>query len=224
MQHSLKITRGQLRGRSIQLPPRVKGNLNLTPGLIKEALFQLLEGQLSTEISRYAFFDLCAGSGQMALEALSLGFSPVHMAEVDQERFRFLLKEVRRHGDPVELHKRDFRRMAPLILREPRSVVFLDPPYSFWNRFQCEAVDTLLFNLLEGVRLQREGELDEILFGGEGQGEILMVIQGPSPYEGLESLLERGDSAGVEIRREVRDYRKNHLTLLTLFFEKESPS
>ncbi len=127
----------------------MSGNSHLTLNLVKEAIFQVLEGRLGPELENYAFFDLCAGSGQMAFEAFSRGFAAVHLAEVDGGRLAHLISEAKRGEFDVRIHRRDFRRMAPLIFRHPRSVVFLDPPYSFWkgNGGESDAVDRLVHNL-----------------------------------------------------------------------------
>ena len=107
----------------------------------------------------------------MAFEALSLAFHPVHVLEVDGGRLSHLNAEKKRWDYDLQIHKRDARRAAPLILRETKSIVFLDPPYSFWNRTRSEAVDRLLWNLIHGSAKEKET--------GPVAQEIWLIVHGP---------------------------------------------
>lgn len=194
----MKILRGSKQGRVLHTPPEVKGNSNLTPSIVKEAVFQLLESGLSQPFSSYNFFDLCAGSGQMGFEAASQGFGSVHLAEVDPGRFSFLIGEARRLGFVTELHKKDFRRMANKILPFNRSVLFLDPPYSFWEGDRCPPIEKLLSSLLEKAK--------------DPFSEIHVLVQGPEEL-GEGPLLAGSGRVG---RREGRRYGNTVLTWLEI--------
>ncbi|MBW7856748.1 MAG: RsmD family RNA methyltransferase [Leptonema sp. (in: Bacteria)] len=177
----VSVQQGEMRGKKILLPPAIHGHRHFTSALIKEALFQICEPYKPA-----AFFDLCAGSAQIAVEALSRGFSPVHCVERDDGRFSFLVEQLK--GIDIILHKKDFRRMASVITCH--SVVFLDVPYSFWQRDgSCELIEDFLVKLLENSKLS-----------------ILLAIQSPTPIsfkkEKLQNLLEQGVS---------RDYRGHTL-------------
>ncbi|MCR9144335.1 MAG: RsmD family RNA methyltransferase [bacterium] len=208
---SLRIQKGRLRGRKIKPPPPVSGNSHLTLNLVKEAIFQVIEGRLGPDLEQYAFFDLCAGSGQMAFEAFSRGFSAVHLAEVDARRLSHLISEAKRGEFEVQIHRRDFRRMAPLVFRHPKSIVFLDPPYSFWKGGESDAVDRLVHNLahpsdesralLDGYR--KAGQAFDLWFIVHGPGEYTPPV--PS---------EPGSSALYIAEHERRDYRKQRISIL----------
>ena len=94
---SFKIHRGVLQGRHFRYPPSSQGYSCFTPGVLKEAVFELLLNRISQrdyEAGDYAFFDLLAGSGQMALEALSLGFQKVYISEIDALRIAHIKKQL----------------------------------------------------------------------------------------------------------------------------------
>lgn len=153
------VQQGSFRGRKIALPPALHGHRHFTSSLMKEAFFQLVEAYRPC-----AFFDLCAGSGQMAVEALSRGFAPVHCVERDERRFAFLIKEL--SGFDLSFHKKDFRRMAPVIA-EQGGVAFLDVPYSFWNS--------------DGICLHMEEFLLKLRTELEGRStRVVLAVQAPA--------------------------------------------
>lgn len=224
MQQTLRISRGKWKGKPLKMPPRVKGNTHVTPGVVKEAVFQLLSTKIGN-LSEYVFYDLCAGSGQMGMEALSIGYGSVNLCEVDAGRFRFLVEEIKRLKMNISLHKRDFRRASSLMVREKKVVAYLDPPYTFWDRSGgCESIDRLLYNLA-CAGTSENGESEEA--GGvvsENLEHIYLIIQGPSPYNG--HLPDPSDChpskvQAVEEMRETRDYRGNWITILELSFNRE---
>ncbi len=193
----------------------MSGNSHLTLNLVKEAIFQVLEGRLGPELENYAFFDLCAGSGQMAFEAFSRGFAAVHLAEVDGGRLAHLISEAKRGEFDVRIHRRDFRRMAPLIFRHPRSVVFLDPPYSFWkgNGGESDAVDRLVHNLANPSEESR-ALLDEYRARGESF-DLWFIVHGPGEYNPPASAATTpGESPLYIAEHERRDYRKQRISIL----------
>jgi 16S rRNA G966 N2-methylase RsmD len=208
---SLRIQKGRLSGRKIKPPPPVAGNSHLTLNLVKEAIFQVLEGRLGANLTRYAFFDLCAGSGQMAFEAFSRGYSAVHLAEVDSRRLSHLISEAQRGEFDVRIHRRDFRRMAPLVFRHPRSVVFLDPPYSFWKGGESEAVDRLVHNLAHPAEESR-ALLAEYRAAGE-DFDLWFVVHGPGEYT-PPAPTTAGESPLYIAEHERRDYRKQRISIL----------
>lgn len=210
---SLRIQKGRLRGHKIKPPPPVHGNSHLTLNLVKEAIFQVLEGQLGEDIQRYAFFDLCAGSGQMAFEAFSRGFADVHLAEVDSRRLSHLIAEAKRGELGVQVHRRDFRRMAPLVFQYPRSVIFLDPPYSFWDGGNSSAVDRLLHNLAHPSEESR-ARLDAFVEAGE-EIDLRFIVHGPGVY--TPKIPDAPGSSRLYIsEHERRDYRKQRIIVLRL--------
>lgn len=198
----IRIQQGRFKGRRIPPPPRIKGALHVTPGLVKEAAFQLIENR----VPEGAFIDLCAGSGQMGFEALSRGYSPVHFCEVEEDRFRGLVEEVRKYSYDVELHRRDFRRSASLILAEPIVVAYLDLPYSFWSGERCGPLEAFFSDFWEDL-----AKADPV------PRTILFVIQGPAFFRPVGTPPE-----GFQMQITERQYRRTHLTLLDLEWPKDA--
>ena len=196
--YSLRIQKGRYRGKLIHSPVPVRGKSNATPSLLKEAVFQILEVRLGSERAEWAFFDVCAGSGQMAFEALSHGYGEVHICEIDRERFSSILAEVKRYEFPVILHRKDYIRLVPLISEKEKSVIYLDPPYSWWRDGTCDSITTFL------------AALDSACQAAYSEGRNpsgLICIQGQTPYrqdKQLKSITELF----------YRSYGNNGLTLL----------
>ncbi|AOP33287.1 DNA methyltransferase [Leptospira tipperaryensis] len=134
----LKVQTGKLKGKSIETPPAIAGNMNFTPAVIKKSVFDVLgslvlKGRLIPEDA--AFIDFFAGSGQMALEAVSRGFARVVLYELAWERSDSLRKLFDKIGGTREIFRKDvFRFYDKLDIPEKSKVYFLDPPYSFWDK------------------------------------------------------------------------------------------
>ena len=77
----MRITGGELRGRSIKCPDGV-----IRPAMdrMRESLFAIL-GDLSGK----SFLDLFSGSGTIAIEAVSRGASHVELVEKDKIKIQF---------------------------------------------------------------------------------------------------------------------------------------
>ncbi|TGK31816.1 DNA methyltransferase [Leptospira gomenensis] len=135
---SLKVQTGKLKGKSIETPPAVAGNTNFTPAIVKKSLFDVigslvLKGRLIPEES--VFVDFFAGSGQIALEAVSRGFARVVLYELAWERSDTLRKLFDKIGGTHDVFRKDvFRFYDKLDVPEKSRVYFLDPPYSFWEK------------------------------------------------------------------------------------------
>ncbi|WP_078130092.1 RsmD family RNA methyltransferase [Leptospira alexanderi] len=148
---ALKVQAGKLKGKSIETPIAVAGNTNFTPAILKKSVFDIvgslvLKGRLILEES--AFVDFFAGSGQMALEAMSRGFARVVLYELAWERSDSLRKLFAKFGDNYEINRKDvFRFYNKLDIPEKSKIYFLDPPYSFWDK-KKEKIKSLLDFLL----------------------------------------------------------------------------
>ncbi len=190
------------------MPAPVQGEANFTPALLKEAVFQVIEGRIQLQTEDYAFFDLCAGSGQMGLEALSQGYGAVHLCELNQERFRSLVETIRVYDYSVELHRKDFQNMISTITRQSRSVLYIDPPYSFWVGKDCPAIQKFLEELqTQFLNHEKTHNNTAVL------EEILILVQGPYPLA-----LQKTNQATLNpaLTVETRKYRKNWLSVIHL--------
>ena len=120
----MRIVTGSLKGRTIPFNPRRKGEIRVTGARLKEAVFSML-GPLEGR----TFLDLCAGSGQIALEAYSRG-AQVTACEPDGRRYRMLRELLHSWGVGQRLQL--VNRKAQVLIPEGHggyTGIYLDPPY-----------------------------------------------------------------------------------------------
>jgi 16S rRNA (guanine966-N2)-methyltransferase len=120
----LRIIGGEWRGR--RLPVAAAPGLRPTADRVRETLFNWLQGV----IPGARCLDLFAGSGALALEALSRGAESAVLVERTAAVARVLRENIRHleAGDRAEIVRADAVRF---LARTPRpvDVVFLDPPF-----------------------------------------------------------------------------------------------
>jgi 16S rRNA (guanine966-N2)-methyltransferase len=133
----VRIIGGRFRGRVIRLP-RVDA-LRPTPDRVRETLFNWL-GQ---DLAELATLDLYAGSGALALEALSRGAATAVAVERDPQLARAIVQTGEAFGATgLEVATADVRAW---LSRESRrfDVIFADPPFGDdpwpWLLPACEA-------------------------------------------------------------------------------------
>jgi 16S rRNA (guanine(966)-N(2))-methyltransferase RsmD len=121
-----RIVAGTLRGRHLAAP---RGTATRpTSDKVRQAIFNLL-GQF---FEGGSVLDLYAGSGALALEALSRGCERALCVDADREA----VEVIRRNAESLGLGGRvDVRRgrveqVLPGLPRDAFALVFLDPPYS----------------------------------------------------------------------------------------------
>lgn len=212
---SVPVQKGILKGRKIILPPSLKGHRNFTSSLLKEALFQIIDNFFGIHFDgekQYSitFFDLCAGSGQIGIEALSRGFKCVHIVEKDRKRFEFIfdnLKGYKVKNAKLIFHNKDFLRFAKIIPKEDYAVCFIDLPYSFWTKEKCIILDIFFKKFFENLK---QNSLNN--------KKILIVIQSPIPYQfSFDYFLN--DSLNIKL--ETKYYRKHYLNLIKINLTKK---
>lgn len=145
----LRIIGGELRRRNVvysgnRLTRPMKDN-------IRENLFNILgKGVVGT-----VAYDLFAGTGILAIEAISRGAK--HAIAIDSSRES--VRSIRKSADSLDLGNRlevllgDTFRLAPLRLQHAvgqRRVVFCCPPYAMWTTHH-EALEELLRAAIDGA-------------------------------------------------------------------------
>ncbi len=123
----MRIVTGRLRGRTIPFSPKRHGDIRVTSGRLKEAVFD----RLGSCLQGLRFLDICAGSGQIALEAYSRG-ATVTAVEPDRRRRDLLRALMRQWGiNQLELLGRRGQGALTDLAADGRSydIVYLDPPY-----------------------------------------------------------------------------------------------
>jgi len=120
---SLRIGRGILGGRKIHF--EATPDLRPTLSQVREAVFSMI----APNAESFGFVDACSGSGIMALEAASMGFSPVVSIEPHQPS----LKRIKAHFQVMAVHALFFQQSVLAIdsfgLARQKWVFYADPPY-----------------------------------------------------------------------------------------------
>ncbi|QCK86036.1 16S rRNA (guanine(966)-N(2))-methyltransferase RsmD [Phreatobacter aquaticus] len=125
----MRIVGGRLKGRTL-LGPKSDA-IRPTSDRLRESLFNVLAHAYDDACQGARVVDLFAGTGALAIEALSRG--AVYAAFVDQSAEGRGL--IRGNVDALGLSgitgllKRDATKLGPLAPFEPFSLAFLDPPY-----------------------------------------------------------------------------------------------
>lgn len=123
----MRVITGKYRGRRINAP--ADDNIRPTTDKIKEALFNILQGDISGAV----VVDLFAGTGALGIEALSRGAKKVYFCDVDGRSIN-LLKSNLTFVDKseYEILKGDYadciRRLANRGIEA--DIVLCDPPYA----------------------------------------------------------------------------------------------
>lgn len=123
----MRIITGLLKGRTIPYNPRQQGDIRLTSSLLKEALFAMLGPDLHDQ----AFLDLCAGCGQIGLEAHSRG-ARVVLNEPNRQRAAHLETICRQWElEDIDLRRTWAQDLIPDLQEQNQrfDIAYLDPPY-----------------------------------------------------------------------------------------------
>jgi 16S rRNA (guanine966-N2)-methyltransferase len=127
----MRIVAGEWRNRRLVAPKGV--TTRPTSDRVREALFSAIAARLGADMGAGSVLDLFAGTGALALEALSRGASRAVLVERDRTALAALDENVRHceATDRVTVVRQDvfgpgLQRAAKL---GPFSLLFLDPPY-----------------------------------------------------------------------------------------------
>ena len=146
---SVRITGGIHRGR--RLRPTRSAGLRPTTERVREAIFSIL-GQEAVEGARV--LDLYAGTGVLAMEALSRGAVWADLVEVSAKQVSKIkenLLELSLQGQ-ARVHRARVER-ALETLPKGYDLVFADPPY------EMNTWDSLMGRLGDGGLVQEDGEV-----------------------------------------------------------------
>jgi 16S rRNA (guanine(966)-N(2))-methyltransferase RsmD len=122
----MRIIAGRFRSRRIKSVPGLQ--VRPTPDRLREALFSVLQPR----IEGATFVDVYAGSGAVAIEALSRGAAHIILIERDPQALGILRENLRmlEAESEASVVRGSAGTVLPQILeaRKPE-IVFLDPPY-----------------------------------------------------------------------------------------------
>jgi len=98
-----------------------------TSDRVKEAIFNIIQ----FDVEGRRVLDLFAGSGQMAIEALSRGASYAVLVDRNAEAVKVIRENVKkvRFADQTTILQSDYLRYLSTC-REKFDIIFLDPPYA----------------------------------------------------------------------------------------------
>lgn len=126
----MRITGGAFRSRTLVAP--AGRTTRPTSDRVREALFSLLSARVS--LDGVDVLDLYAGTGCLALEALSRGARSATLVEKDPQACKAIQKNFDALGVPLTLLSMDVAR-AIVKLENPFDLVFADPPYADVDAF-----------------------------------------------------------------------------------------
>jgi 16S rRNA (guanine966-N2)-methyltransferase len=176
----VRVIGGRCGGRTL-VAPRGRGT-RPTGDRVREALFSILGDIAGTRV-----LDLFAGSGALAVEALSRGAASATLIDSSAGA----IQAISRNLEALELEARVQRRDALAFLRAARGgaeqydLVFLDPPYRSASGLSAELSVALAPVLAPGCRVVSESdrrsalELDLPLIDERRYGDTLIRIHGP---------------------------------------------
>ncbi len=125
----MRVVGGRLRGRNLAAP---KGQaIRPTSDRLRESLFNILVHAYGDPVSGARVLDLFAGTGALAIEALSRGAAFALLID-DGTQARALIRQnvdALGLGAVTRVFRRDATRLGPAHPVEPFGLVFLDPPY-----------------------------------------------------------------------------------------------
>jgi 16S rRNA (guanine(966)-N(2))-methyltransferase RsmD len=136
----MRIVAGTARGRPLVAPPGT--DTRPTSDKVRAAVFNVL-GQF---FDGGAVLDLYAGTGAMALEALSRGCARATCVERDPRAAAALRRNAERCGlaDRVELRVEPVERALARLPEAEYALAFLDPPYAAGPELALAALAPLL--------------------------------------------------------------------------------
>ena len=175
----MRVVAGAFRGHRLVAPPGV--STRPTSDRVREALFSIL---VSVEGARV--LDLFAGSGALAIEALSRGAAEAVLVDSSAAAVEAIRRNLSGVGASAEVRRQSASAYLETARRDARQydLVFLDPPYRHASTLGQELSAALGPVLAPGVRVVAESdrraplELDLTLLDERRYGDTLIRIHG----------------------------------------------
>jgi 16S rRNA (guanine966-N2)-methyltransferase len=152
----MRITGGELGGRRIRVP-RAARELRPTTEKVREAIFSILG-----DVSGARVLDLFAGSGALAIEALSRGAAEATLVDTHPQTARRNVESVGL-GDRAQVVRADAARFLRRAEEGVFDLVVCDPPYRLADRLAAELDPLIRRALAEGGRVVVETSPDSPL-------------------------------------------------------------
>jgi 16S rRNA (guanine966-N2)-methyltransferase len=149
----LRITGGELGGRRIRVP-RGARELRPTTEKVREAVFSILG-----DVSGARVLDLFAGTGALAIEALSRGAAEAVLVDTKPAIARRNVESLALEGR-ARVVRADAARFLRGAEGESFDVVLCDPPYRLADRLAAELVQLIPSVLAQRGRVMTESSPD----------------------------------------------------------------
>jgi 16S rRNA (guanine966-N2)-methyltransferase len=183
----MRVIAGSYRGRTLRAP---RGQATRpTSDRVREALFSIL-GQ----IGGVTVLDLFAGSGALAIEALSRGASEATLVDSSSAAIEAIRRNLQELAIDAEVVRSDAVAWCEQAKRSARQydLVFLDPPYRHGSLLGAQLTAALAGALAPDARVVAESDrrqplgLELPLLDERRYGDTLIQIHGPhSPHRSL---------------------------------------
>ena len=160
----MRVISGTARGRKLKEPQGF--DIRPTSDMVKESIFNIVQ----FDIEGRRVLDLCAGTGQLGIEALSRGAASAVFVDSSQAAIALIKENLKTCGftDKAQVYTRDV--LDYLKSGEKFDLIFVDPPYD---------------STLTGITLGRIIEFDKLNTNGiiiceSGADTEIPVV--PPPY------------------------------------------
>ncbi|MDR3116898.1 MAG: RsmD family RNA methyltransferase [Bifidobacteriaceae bacterium] len=122
----MKIISGKYKGLVL---PRPCSNTRPTTNKVLQAIFSKLENYL--DISQCVVYDLYAGTGALAFEALSRGCQKIYLNDQNRQTVRRLRQFIDSNEiSEAVIYSKNAKKIKINNEKSSKAVVFLDPPYN----------------------------------------------------------------------------------------------
>jgi 16S rRNA (guanine966-N2)-methyltransferase len=142
----MRVVAGTAKGRRLAAPPS-KTTRPFT-GKAKEGVFS----SLSNRIANSRVLDLFAGSGSMAIEALSRGADAAVLVDSNRSAVAVIRRNLETCGFEAQVIKGDLPGALSVVSGE-FDLVFVDPPYSLALTSVLETLEALVPHLADGATI-----------------------------------------------------------------------
>jgi 16S rRNA (guanine966-N2)-methyltransferase len=141
----MRVVAGELKGRRLATPPR-GADVRPTADRVREAIFSILGDVADTRV-----LDLYAGTGALAIEALSRGAERATLIDKRPDLARRNVSELGLDSRAEVLREDALRFLARP--GEPYELIFCDPPYRLADRLEGQLESLIPARLAKGGRL-----------------------------------------------------------------------
>ena len=149
----MRVIAGTHRGQTLRAPPGAA--TRPTSDRVREAVFSILG-----DVAGVRVLDLFAGSGALAIEAVSRGAAQATLVDSSRGAVRVIARNLDRLRIDAEVVCEDVARFCERARRDARQydLVFLDPPYRHHGLLGRELTTALAGVLSTGARVVAESD------------------------------------------------------------------